>query len=208
MTNLPDTLPNNPYARLCAAAGGLFLAWAGLENEMAAALRNYMNAQAGNSPKGLALACAVFGSMRMKASRDTMKRIAVEHEFGEAAIAFNDQLFTQIGHIETLRDKLAHQFAFKAHEEEDGWWAVTDLVTSRSMKTLKAYKFHNDSVAAAALDVRDATAAVSNILRSGADPIPALPAWRYRPSMLELLTQKAALALPVPLPPGGPPQTE
>jgi hypothetical protein len=105
---IPDLDPESPYGVLCKAVGLLFLQWAKLENEMAASLRLHLYRQIRSTSKHGELASAVYGSMRMKASRDTMKRMAQELDYGEKALAFHHAFFMHIGHIEDFRDKLAH----------------------------------------------------------------------------------------------------
>ena len=192
---------NDPYGRLCSAVGLVFIQWAKLENEMAASLRAHLQRQGKNSARTYALAAAIYGSMRMKAARDTMKRIAQELDYGEKALAFHEEFFSHIGHIENFRDKLAHQIVSRANAEYDDWWIVTDIVTSRTVRSLKIYEFHTNAIIAAAFDLNLAALTVGDFLRKGARrSAPRLPAWRYKSSMLAFRPNKRLPTLPEPQP--------
>ena len=192
MTNrVPPPDPASHYGRLCSAVGLLFLQWSKLETEMAASLRLHLVRQARNKSQAGGLGAAIYGSMRMKASRDTMKRIAQELEYGDKALNWHEGFFSHIGHLETFRDKLAHQLALKANEVEDGWWMVTDLVTSRSYLNTKIYTFETESIELAAQDLVWASHIIGEFLKKGArGSAPQSPPWQYTPSMLKLQVDK------------------
>lgn len=171
--------------------------WAQLESELAALLRHYLTGQFRHSKtlKGLILACAIFGSMRLKSSRDTMKRIATELNFSSNALNFHEAFFTHIAHIEDLRDKLAHHLVRPANETYDGKWIVTDITTTRAVKSFKVYEFETDAVAAAAHDLYDAGQTIGGFFKKGVRrSAPPLPSWRYKPSMLKLRRDKKPLS--------------
>jgi hypothetical protein len=174
------------------AVGSLFINWGILEGEMAAALREQLTSQMRNGSKGIVLACSIYGSMRMKTSRDTMKRIAEEFGYGAKALAFHKEFFQHIGHIEDFRDKLAHQAVMRANKVFDNHWRVSDFTTTRTIKSIKIYEFETDAIFDAAEDLRDAAASISLFLKKGARrSAPQLPTWRYKPSMLKLQRRRS-----------------
>lgn len=195
----PASDPEGQYPLLCEAVGYLFLQWAMLENEMAASLRNHLQRRMRNREKGYLIACSVYGSMRMKASRDTMKRIITELDCGPKALNFHQKFFAQIGHIEDLRDKLAHQFVVKANKEYDGVWHTADIVTTRSYTNFKVYEFRTEAIVSAAQDLTAAANMIGQYLPKAARrSAPQLPAWKYKPSMLKLRPRKRRPSPPTP----------
>lgn len=164
---------------------------------MAASLRQHFRAQARNTKRAARMAAVVYGSMRMKAARDTMKRIAEAHEYAPKALEFHEAFFSHIGLIESFRDKLAHQTAVEIAGDE-GIWLVTDVVTTRSYKNPKAYQFTAEAILAAAQDLVLATVAIGSFLKKGPRrSAPKLPPWRYKPSMLKFLPAEKVRTLQV-----------
>lgn len=194
---VPPPDPNSHYGQLCSAVGLLFIQWAKFENEMSASLRQHFRTQARNTKRAARLAAVVYGSMRMKAARDTMKRIAQEHEYTPKALEFHEAFFSHIGLIESFRDKLAHQTTMEI-EGEEGTWFVTDVATTRSYRNLKAYEFTTNAILAAAQDLVLATVAISSFLKKGPRrSAPKLPPWRYKSSMLKFLPAEKVRTLQV-----------
>ena len=147
------------FRDLCTMVGALFITWARLESEMAATLRHFLTYRMRDKHKGLVISSAIYGSMRMKASRDTMKRLATELRYGPKLAGFHEAFFTQIGHIEDLRDKIAHNVVKSADEKLDGHWTVSDLATTRTISKYKTYEFESEALVAATTDLKHAASA-------------------------------------------------
>lgn len=190
----PD--PARHYDTLTRVTGSLFLGWARLEGSLAALLRQHL-AQALDMPQiidGLNFAAAIFGSARFKALRDTLKRIATVTGSSQDTLAFMDEFFAHLGHIESLRDKLAHQQIMPRNDTIDGVWMVADYVTTRDFRNVKKYEFTADTVLDASRDVLDAAWKTTGLLVPHVidENFPGefnleQPAWRYKPSSLVLL---------------------
>jgi hypothetical protein len=183
--------PGTPWSLFAEAVGLLFLSWAKLENEMAASLRLHLSRQLRTGAKKGEVVSAVYGSMRMKNSRDTMKRLAQELDYGEKCLKWHQEFFTHIGHLEDFRDKLAHQLARPVNATADGQWKVSDIVTTRTWRSVKEYHFDTEAVTACGHDINLAAHSIGDFLKKGAKrSAPALPPWRYKPSMLKLQQDK------------------
>ena len=80
-----------------------------LEGTLTAALKLHlaMRMKDGNpSASEVALTSAVYGSMRFKAIRDTIKRIMHVEETPKRNADFVRLLFEHVGHVENLRDNV------------------------------------------------------------------------------------------------------
>lgn len=195
MDHSPQIDAKGHYAELASAVGSLFLQWALLESEMAASLRHHLTKKMRARKQGYIMSCALFGSMRLKASRDTIKRVITELEYGEAALKYHTEFFSQISHIEDLRDRLAHHITIKSNKDYDGIWCACDVVATRSFKNYKIYEFDTETVFLAATDLRIAAGVVGGFLTSAADGrLPPMPTWRYKSSMLRLLPRRRQLS--------------
>lgn len=69
------------------------------------------------------LAAAIFGSMRLKASRDICKCILTEEGASSTVLALHKALSERVAHIEDLRDKLALQW-LKRSDDFAKWFLV------------------------------------------------------------------------------------
>lgn len=140
--------------------------------------------------QSLVLSSAIYGSMRFKASRDTMRRLAAAELAPEGVNKFLDDVFAQVGHIESLRDKIAHQVIVPSVSPGEGFWQVSDQTVTRDLKKLKIYLFDTAAVEAAAADLTTAGSRLGNqtvgtrfFANEGFDLTPI--AWRYKSSMLK-----------------------
>ena len=188
-----DNELNAEYRLYCLNVGNLFTEFARLENLLTSALKLHLAFNIG-SPEDVSamrLASAIYGSMRFKASRDTIKRLFEVEDSPKLRVQFVENIFAQVGHIEAIRDKIAHQMVMPAHSDLGAFWQVSDMVTTRNIQQVKVWVFNTDAVFAAAKDLNT----IGDIL--GKRPITnklfdhlaefALPSWRYKPSMLKLV---------------------
>jgi hypothetical protein len=144
--------------------------------------------------KLLPTVCAVLGSMRLKVSRDMMKRLAVEENFTAESLDYFARIFDHIGHIEHLRDTLAHQKLSQTGDPHT--WQLSDYTTTRNVRSKKVYEITSDAVNMASDDLIAATDYLDLFLEKGRDPSSLQqPAWRYKPSMLKLLPKKKGPSL-------------
>lgn len=181
---------NDAYRALCMGVGHLFINFGRWEGALSAMLRLHLAEAAGSSmgdKVAISLSSAIYGSMRYKAARDTINRINVVEALDGASSIFLEGVFAQAGHIEGLRDKLAHQAIVPSIDAEHGYWQVSDQTVTRDLKKVKIYTFDVEAVIAAANDLNIATDRLGNRAASpklfgelSTEPI----AWQYKPSML------------------------
>jgi hypothetical protein len=194
--------------KMCEATGRLILAFAQVETVLSACLRfNLSNKiDVRLSPNTTGFAAAVYGSLRFKASRDTIKRVVhEERKLTEAQIQNLGDVFEHIAHIANLRDKLAHQLAVIPPTKPDVW-LLSDTYSTRRFHSRQTWQITSENVQEAASDLAAArelfmVGLTSGILLKNVPETP--PTWRYKPSALKLLDPETARAL---LPRGRPPQ--
>jgi hypothetical protein len=189
-----DESLNEKYRELCCAVGNLFITFGRLEGTLSAILRLHLAnnfAEHLSDHEGVALSGAIYGSMRFKAARDTLRRLAKAEGTTEKTNAFLDDVFGQIGHIENLRDKIAHQTVIPVPDEHatpDEYWQVSDQTVTRDIKKLKIYVFNTDAIIAAAQDLVTSAACLGNYSQGKKlfeSVVPEPVSWRYKPSMLK-----------------------
>jgi len=184
------------YRILCATVGHLFISFARLEGSLSAALRLHLGNQfAADVSANAGLPSAIYGSMRFRATRDVMKRIMTVEGTPKTIKAFVLGVFEQVGHIEHLRDLLAHQQTVPA-EEGSPYWQITDLVTTKSLKDTRIYLVTPDMIRAASDDLVTANKKLGNFEVTDklfisphfdASPVP----WRYKSSSLVLVPRSS-----------------
>ena len=190
--------PAADYDQFCREVGKLILGFGNLENTLSICLKWHLrDAMIILKPNHAAsLSSAVYGSMRFKSSRDTIKRILKAERAGDQLAAFLAGAFVQMAHIEELRDKIAHQAVIEPRESHSGQWEAWDVFTTRDPENDRVWSFSLDAVAMAAddshafveristyLDVHREN--VNSTLFGNLDVSPI--AWRYKPSTLKLL---------------------
>lgn len=192
MVGVPERDLNAEYADLCNAAGHLFIMFGRLEGTLSAVLRLHLGNQlAVVDGSMVALPAAIYGSMRFKAARDTMKRIMNLQKVPDETKRFVLGVFEHVGHIETFRDYLAHQILAPAVEGSP-FWQVNDTVTTRDTSKPKVYLFTAEAIRAAGDDLLTASERLgnSNLTRKLFEGLDGAPVpWRYKPSMLALVPQ-------------------
>lgn len=149
--------------------------------------RNIGSVNGDDGKRAIAVAAAIYGSMRFSQSRDTIKRILeAEGAHPKVQVAAKG-IFEQVGNIASLRDKLAH-FATKPAEGGDGFWETTDYFSNRNISRTKEFIVGTDSIGLAANDLSLAATALWNskgdkdlFSEKILEPI----AWQYKPSMLK-----------------------
>ena len=190
--------PYSEYDQFCREVGKLILGFGNLENSLSICLKWHLKVamvivKPGHS---LSLAGAIYGSMRFKTSRDTIKRILKAERASNEVTAFLTDAFGHIGHIEELRDKIAHQAVIEPVESHSGQWEAWDAFTTRDPQNDRVWAFSLSAVAMAAddahalverfsgyLDAQHEAGSTELFASLDLSPI----AWRYKPSMLALL---------------------
>lgn len=188
----------DPYGELCLAVGNLILDFAKLENAVSAGLRLHLTFRL--EPKkdtdSLSVAAAVYGSLRLKTSTMIMRRLMVQERAVPVELALFDAVFDHVGHINTLRDKFAHQALSAASGEDD--WELSDLVTTRALDSQLKYEIRTADVIAACKDLQKAYDLTKHFLTHPgvvhAGDLPKPPAWQYKPSALRLVRPKRGRA--------------
>lgn len=185
---------DDEYRKYCLNVGHLFSGFARLETLLAASLKlHLMRLLDGSCDKNRSarLAGAIYGSMRFKASRDAIKRVLKAENAPTELTQYVTDIFIQAGHIEDLRDKIAHQQVLPAHDDMDGYWQVSDQASTRDLTNVKFYVFDTIAISSAASDLGLAGEclgknAIKGPLFAGLTDF-SQPAWRYKPSMLKLV---------------------
>ncbi|MGB5020167.1 hypothetical protein [Sphingorhabdus sp.] len=183
------------YRELCMAVGHLFITFSRLEGTLAATLKLHLaNQICGNakSVNDIALSSAIYGGMRFKSARDTIKRIMTTENTPKEVEKFVLSIFEHVGHIETFRDHIAHQTTVPAIEGR-GIWQVSDSITTRTIKEPKVRLFTVEAVVSAANDLATASNRLGGhvvgdrLYEDGFEISPVT--WQYKSSMLKLVPQ-------------------
>ncbi|HMG48785.1 MAG TPA: hypothetical protein VK614_15160 [Allosphingosinicella sp.] len=145
----------------------------------------------------IALASAVYGSMRFKTSRDTINRILTTEPPKKTKAARLAAIFAHLGNIEKLRDYIAHQQISPVSQPMDGNWQISTLFSAKDLTKTAVFHFKTEAVNAASSDLtvalqrlggRDVGTSLIDALIDDASPIP----WQYKPSMLKQVHQSKA----------------
>jgi hypothetical protein len=183
------------YRKFCLNVGHLFTSFARFENMLLACMKLHLmkNIDHGtdDQKRSAKLASAIYGSMRIKASRDAINRILKAESAPAELKSYVTKIFSQVGHIENLRDQIAHQQVVPAHSDMDGYWQVSNHATTRDLTEIKFYVFDTNVVFDAASDLTLAGEClacepITDRLFAGLTDF-SQPAWRYKPSMLKLV---------------------
>jgi hypothetical protein len=192
---------NRHYNDFCTCVGHLFITFARLEGTLASLLRIHLSNTLMPSTadhQAAQLASALFGAMRFKAARDTLRRIVTVRGATPEVEGFLDGFFAHLGHIENLRDKLAHLMVVPSEDPAEGYWQVSDVTVTRNLKNLKVFVFDTSAVHFAAADLVTAAHRLGGGKFSELDPstLDISPvAWRYRQEMLKLVPLKSGRTL-------------
>lgn len=169
------------------------ISFANLENVMTAMLKIHLGRRLdpeGESSASMRLASTIYGAMRFKVSRDAVKRLMRVEMVGEEAIQVAGKLWDQIGNIQSLRDMIAHQ-SLEPREAISDEWILTEFFTDRHIDEPKRYRVKTIEIGFASSDLIAAAGTISRVI-AGGDLVSfasaALPAWRYKPSMLRSLS--------------------
>jgi hypothetical protein len=184
------------YQELCLVIGHLFITFARLEGVLAAMLKLHLADKMGDilDIERVAMSSAIYGGMRLTHSRDTIKRLATVENVPTETVDFALAAFAHVGHIQGLRDKIAHQQLVPAYEGSGASWQLVDSITTRNIREPKVYVFDMEAVAFAADDLNTAAhrfggeanrGHILQCLERNLSPIP----WRYKQSMLKLVSQ-------------------
>ena len=115
-----------------AASGGLFFATAKLECTLNAILKSHLiftirpgaevNAPDAELKRAYRISQALIGSNRYSVSKDTLKRLLRAESVSKEVSGIFDAIFNQASEVVKLRDRLAHQYTYRASEQNDLWW--------------------------------------------------------------------------------------
>jgi hypothetical protein len=187
---------NQDYRDLCTCIGHLFITFARLEGVLAAQLKLHLAFRIQGEKaehEDIILSSAIYGGMRFKAARDTVKRLMAAEGTPKLTENFVLKVFEHVAHIETFRDMIAHQQLVPAIEGPS-FWQLTDAVTTKTIKAPKIYVFDADLVFLAAQDLVTAADRLgshqsSKRLFSDQDFDTSPVQWVYMPSKLKLIPQ-------------------
>jgi hypothetical protein len=193
-----DEVDQAQYATLCTAVGHLFITFARLEGVLASMLKLHLAGDMGDMTDiaKVAKSSAIYGSLRFKAARDSIKRIATVEGAAEKTFSFVLSVFEQVAHIEDLRDKIAHHQLVPSTSGQPDRWVIHDATVTRDIRKPKVYVIHTNSIVLAAMDLNTAAARLGSgarpghILIAAEDDLSSI-SWLYAPSMLKLIPQKS-----------------
>lgn len=180
-------------------SGFLFYEFAHLEAMLARTLKTYVaesfngttDMSADDYWERVALSSAVIGSQRFSALRDLYKRLQSLKVPNAEQTAMTNAIFSQLGEIQYLRDRLAHQKSVQACRPYDGRWVNHDLFSTKAILEPKPILVHVADIYAAGIDC-DSAVDILEVALMGRQidhkPVTEqdtqLPAWRYKSSAL------------------------
>ena len=170
------------------ALGEFYHAYTSLEHHLTCCVRNAVTGHTAAGSKEFRLTVAVLGGLRMAPAKDTIKRILRVIRADKEVRRFFDDVFSQLGEIQWLRDRLAHHITYCVTTSEPHRWHNEDYAAAREMEKIEGIEFDLATIQNATRDleaIKFGTDGVITPLLRG-DPITALqaPAWHYKPSQL------------------------
>jgi len=193
MSYSPDEMVVRQYNELCRGVGHLFICFSRFEGALSSLLRLHLaNHTKLDTYGSVALSSAIYGSMRYKTARDTIKRLMKLESTDADTVSFIGNVFAHVGHIEEFRNKIAHETVVPVHPDHlagNDVWQVSDQSTTRDIRNPKIYVFPTELVFQAAQDLVTAGARLGGMVGTvlfkdlHIEPIP----WLYKPSKLRLV---------------------
>ena len=137
------------------------------------------------------LSGAVIGSQRFTGLRDLYKRLQSLQGRDPDRDAKTNAIFSHLGDIQWLRDRLAHQTSLQATKPYDGRWLNHDLFTTKAILEPRPILVHAEDINSAGIDCSKAYIPLELALigkridgKAFTDADAQLPSWLYKPSAL------------------------
>lgn len=172
-------------------------AFAAMENDLNGLLIEFLQDRTGVNDG--AIWSATIGGMRLKPLKDTFNRVLRAVNAPNQDCAEVAKVLSQMGEIQFLRDKLAHNAAWAEIRDGEWWFGTTNLKTARERDQIELIFFRTETLRAATRDLERAHTLIDRVLnkafwqevdetieRENLEPEDhiRLGPWHYRPSML------------------------
>lgn len=162
-------------------------AFTGLEHMLTCAIKNTLSLQLKEGTDEW-LINAIVGSMRMSPAKNTVKRILRVQNASKERLALVDKAFAQLGEIEWLRNRLAHNRTILRGTDERHSFVNYDFASATEATKSEFVAFQPDAIRCASEDLVAITKMMDDLIsmHHGSKPVEelALPTWRYRPALL------------------------
>jgi len=188
MLEIPDNF-REYYLRL----GELHHQYTDLEHHFTCTVRVVVT-QKMAGPEQNAIAYAVLGGMRINPLKDTIKRLLRVLQAPKANRDAVDKVFSHLGDIQFLRDRLTHHLTRPSADGRAGVWVNSDFAGVRELEKSTELEFKLDALSAASADLHALKWYIDDLFNdyvTWAEGFPqkpfdpdGIPAWQYKPSML------------------------
>lgn len=167
------------------AYGEFFYVYTDVEHYLNVIIRRVAFKHTVDEPESKRLIAAVTGGSRMSPAKDTMKRIMRVLKADKGTRVHVDGLFAQLGHIQWLRDRLAHNLT---EIEQGPPFFNFDFALIREVDRAEDVAFGIEAIEAAVEDLHfigGELLSLDEALLPTGKPRPFRPlAWRYKPELL------------------------
>lgn len=164
--------------------GELHHSYTALEHELACVVFLVVIKSGGKNDDVL---IALLGSQRMASLKDTIKRLLKATKATSERTGFADKIFLQLGEISFFRDRLSHYLTVMADYNPEAWINM-NFTGVRDRDKMEDIHFNLFALKAASSDLQDmrilAGEIFSHYIGEPDSPLPELPTWQYKPSML------------------------
>lgn len=162
-------------------------AFTGLEHMLTCSIKNTLSLQLKEGADEW-LINAIVGSMRMSPAKNTVKRILRVQNASKERLALVDKAFAQLGDIEWLRNRLAHNRTILRGSDERHSFVNYDFASASEATKSEFIAFQPMAIRCASEDLVAITKLVDDLMSMHHGSIPddelALPTWRYKPALL------------------------
>jgi hypothetical protein len=130
---------------------------------------------------------AMLGGQRMSPLKDTIKRLLRVTNADADRVTYVDRLFSHLGELQFFRDRLTHYLTVMS-EDNPECWIIMNFTGIKEREKMEDIHFNLFALHAAAFDLRAMRLLVGPVfeyrLSKTVEPLPALPTWKFEPSML------------------------
>jgi hypothetical protein len=186
-TTITQSVEQRAFGQYFVVLGEFYNAYTSMEHMLTCAIKNTLSRQMKDDGQEW-LVNAIVGSMRMAPAKDTVKRILrvekADRKKQEALAA----AFAQLGDIEWLRNRLAHNRTLLKGDDKRHMFINVDFASAKEEGKSEFVGFQPATIRAASEDLVAITKLTDDIMSMHHGLIPdaplQLPAWRYKPSLL------------------------
>ena len=162
-------------------------AFTGLEHMLTCAIKNTLSKQLKDGTDEW-LINAIVGSMRMSPAKSTVQRILRVQNASKVRQDIVEKAFAHLGHIERLRNRLAHNRTVLRGTDERHAFVNYDFASATELSKSEFIAFQPMTIRLASEDLAAITQLVDDLMSMHHGTIPdanlQLPTWRYKPDAL------------------------